>query len=326
MNQAHTEFTFFMKEHRFAEAAALADRQSVAAGDHSEFWLTRLSVALRESGKIDGALKAAEQACAIAPGNVWAVLARAEALLKKGSYEEAESFFQDALVDKKTMRKARWGILYCLSRTSSWERILEMIARWELPPSEAHSWRAKALAGMGRSEDASAECEAWLAGSPDNSEALWFQAELWAQRDGLDSTISRFSRLAKIPGKPLIYGEIYASLCKRAGRTKDALKQYGKLLGKRATPAVQRKQAFMLAKSGQEQEAIPLLEELLRGDPGDMYLNNGYIGACTRIGDPERAWKFYHELLSIHPEEKTIFGRLSRVRKIIEKNSMKEKG
>ena len=77
MDNVNTEFTTLMKQRRFAEAAALADRQLVAAGGHSEFWLTRLSVALKENGDADGALKAAEQACELAPANAWALVWRA---------------------------------------------------------------------------------------------------------------------------------------------------------------------------------------------------------------------------------------------------------
>jgi len=35
MDNVNTEFTTLMKQRRFAEAAALADRQLVAAGGHS---------------------------------------------------------------------------------------------------------------------------------------------------------------------------------------------------------------------------------------------------------------------------------------------------
>jgi pentatricopeptide repeat protein len=61
------------------------------------------------------------------------------------------------------------------------------------------------------------------------------------------------------------------------------------------------------------------MEELLRLAPDDMYLHSAYVPACTRLGDVDRAWKFYHELQSLHPESKGIYGRLKRVQKILEK-------
>jgi tetratricopeptide (TPR) repeat protein len=321
MNPFYTEFRSLMKARRYTEAAALADRQSVLEGSGDVFWLTQLSAALRAAGDVQGALKAAQQAYGIAPANVWAIMAQAEALFRAGRYEEASGFFPDALSDKRTVRRARQGLLYCLSKLKRWKRMLELIDQWELPPGEGQSWRAKSLLGLGKTDDASALCESWLSANPDAPDALWILSDIWTQKEGLDGAIRRFSRYAKIPGKPAVYGEILATLCKRAGRTDDAVKQYGKLLDKKTSPALQRKHAFALAKSGREEEAIPLLEELLRENPSDMYLNSGYIAACSRIGNPEQAWKFYHELIGLHPGEATLYGKLARVRKLIEKNA-----
>jgi len=278
-----------------------------------------LSVALKENGDADGALKAAEQACELAPANAWALLARGEALMKKGQNEEALPFFDDARADSRTAPRARRGALACLSHAKAWQRILESLVQWAVPEAEAYPWKTRALAGLGKTGDALAECGRWLAACPDSRDAVWQQAELWVASEGIDAALSRMGRLCKIPGKPAVYGEIYAALCKRAGRASDAVRQYERLLDAGATPALQRKQAFALAKSGREAEAIPMLEELLRTAPADMYLNNGYIGACGRGGSLERAWAFYHELMARHPAEKSLYGRLSRVRTLIEK-------
>jgi tetratricopeptide (TPR) repeat protein len=319
MDNANAEFSSFMKLRRFIEAAAFAERRLVMSGGRSEFWLTRLSSALREAGDLDGALDAAEKACALAPANPWALLARAEILQKKGAFEEALPLYMDARGDSRADVRARFGALLCLSRMNAWERVMDTLAQWSVAPAEAYPWKTRALAGLGRLEEAMEECGRWLAQFPDCREALWQQAELWVAAEGLEATLDRMARLARIPGKPAVYGEIYAALCRRAGKEGDAARQYGKLLEKKATPSLQRRQVFALAKSGRESDAIPMFEELLRDAPADMYLNNGYIGACGRAGALERAWAFYHDLMVLHPAEKSLFGRLSRVRKGIEK-------
>jgi predicted Zn-dependent protease len=318
MNNSNAEFSSMMKQRRFTEAAAFADRQLVMAGGRSQFWLTRLSSALLGSGDSDGALEAARKSCDIAPGNAWALCAQGEALLKKGLAAEALHFFNDARGDSRTAPRACRGAFSCMVRMKAWQDILDALVRWGVPESEAYAWKTRALVALKRTAEAQVECDRWLAASPDNRDALWQQSEIWIVTEGLDAALARMSRLAKIPGKPSVYGELHAALCKRAGKTADAARQYGRLLDRKVTPALQRKQAFALAKSGRESEAIPMLEEMLRKAPADNYLNNGYIGACARSGALERAWIFYHDLLKLFAAEKTLFGRIGHVRKCME--------
>jgi tetratricopeptide (TPR) repeat protein len=317
MQPAYTEFQSLMRSRRYTEAAALAERELVATGDRSEFWFTQLSNALRLTGEIDGALQAAVSACELAPTNAFALLARAEALYAKESFDEARVWYQDALSNPRTQQRARRGILRSLSRLGQWDQILELTVQWAMDPLESFPWKTRALAGMGKLDEAGQECDRWLAAAPDNPDALWQRTELWIETDGLDATRTRLGRLARIPGKPPIYGEIHAALCRRSGKAEEAARQYGRLLDTQATPALQRKHVFALAKSGREHEAIPLLEEFLRDDPTDQYLNNGYIGACKRAGQLEHALAFYGELLERHPGTKSLFGRIARVKKAL---------
>jgi len=182
----------------------------------------------------------------------------------------------------------------------------------------------KALLGLGRNGEAERTCDELLATEPDNPAALWKKAELQVAAEGVDPVRQRYSRLCRIPGKPAVYSEIYAWLCKKSGDVAGALAQYEKLSQSAADPSVLRKQAFALSKSGQDARAVALMEELLRLAPGDMYLNTAYIPACARLDDLERAWKFYHELLALHPQSKGIYGRLKRVRAAMEKKSREQ--
>lgn len=67
---------------------------------------------------------------------------------------------------------------------------------------------------------------------------------------------------------------------KKAGFPELALKEYGKIDASTKGPRVQKQKAFLMAKTGREREATPLLEELLTVDPKDVYLHSSYNAAC----------------------------------------------
>lgn len=310
----YNEFTTIYKRGAFKEAAGYAERCSLEPGENSGFWLTQQSRALLREGRSKEAHACAQRAVQHTPGNQYALLARADALVKLGRFSEALDDFTELLHSQKTVSRARRGVLECIAQTTkNWSRMLALITEWNLPPEEAFRWRVTALSGLERREDAMKECHNWLRLSPDNPTALWQLTELEIARDGLEQVLTRMARLAKIPSRPPIYGEIYASLCRRAGKTETALSQYKKLAGKSSDPRIIRKQAFALAKSGRETEAIPLMEELLRIDPGDIYIHSSYIAACKRLNDLARPERFYRELLSAHPNEKSLYGRLRKI-------------
>jgi tetratricopeptide (TPR) repeat protein len=316
----YREFAALMKRRAFTGAVSFAERLVVSSSGRNGFWLTQLSIALRESGRFKESFAAADKACAIEPGNPWPVLARAEASLKQGDCAGALSDFEAVRDDGRTGARARRGMLQCLAHEKAWDRVLDCLAQWELPARERHSWRVKALMGLGRMDEAAVECDRWLAQCPDDPQALWKSVDLQVGRDGLEAVRERMARLAKIPGESPVYGEIYASLCKRSGSMQGAAAQYEKLVQRASSPAILRKQAFALAKTGEEARAAPLMEELLRLSPDDLYLHSAYVPACRRLGDIGRAWKFYHELIALHPDRKPLLGRLKRLQKMMEQD------
>ena len=289
------------------------------------FWLTRQAAALTRAGEFGHALTVSEQALAIAPANPYAILSMAEALSGLRRYKEALDHYEPLVADAndKVATVARNGMLACLAQLRSWDRILEQIGMWRLPPDKVYRWRVKALEGQNRTGEAIDICHQWLKDNPDHPPALWALTELEIQRDGFDAVLTRMGRLAKIPSRPTIYKEVYASLCKRAGKPELALKQYEKLVNIASDPNIHRKKAFALAKSGREPEAIPLMEELLKLNPKDFYVHSAYIPACRRVKQLDRAMEFYQKLLESHPDEKSIYGRLKKLQKSIEPQSFK---
>ena len=306
-----------LKKGRYMEAARLAEIQYLAGSPNNPFWLTRQAAALSRANKYEQALGVAQQALALQPANPYGLLAVAEALSGLQRMEEAFLYYEAIAKDPKLYLFAYNGMLHCLCVNKQWERILQLLSLWEMPSDSGWPYRVKALAGLDRLDEAIDACRQWLSLSPDNPQALWELTELEIRQEGLETVLQRMGRIAKIGSRPPVYKEIYASLCRRAGQPELALEQYEKLTQTDADPRLQRKQAFVLAKSGRETEAIPMLEELLKLDPNNFFLHSAYVPACKRAELLGRALQFYEELLEMHPDEKPIYGRIKHIKKIL---------
>ena len=320
MSKAYDQYRELLSQRKFGEAARLAEQAHLEGNPRNPFWLTRQAAALTRAGEFGQALTVSEQALAIAPASPYAVLSMAQALSGLRRYEEAIEYFEPIASDAndKAATAARNGMLACLVELRSWDRILEQIGIWQLPPDTVYRWRVKALEGQNRPGEAIDICHQWLKDNPDYPQALWELTELEIQRDGFDAVLTRMGRLAKIPSRPTVYKEIYASLCKRAGKPELALQQYEKMVHSISDPNIHRKKAFALAKSGREPEAIALMEELLKLNPKDYYVHTAYIPACRRVKQLDRAMEFYQKLLELHPSEKSIYGRLRNLKKLMD--------
>ncbi|MEW6442389.1 MAG: hypothetical protein AB1640_15740 [bacterium] len=98
----------------------------------------------------------------------------------------------------------------------------------------------------------------------------------------------------------------------------EALGQYERLAASAPQTRIQRQQLFTLAKAGGEKEAIPLMEEHLRQDPTDFFMHNAYQGACRRAGELARSRGFYQEMVARFPKERSLYGRLRKIEKMLE--------
>jgi len=298
------------------DAVRLAERQVLAEGDQGRcFWLTQQSVALARAKLWDEALAAAESALTASPHNAYALLAAADALHGAGNATEALPRYEEAAGVERVRRRAWNGMLWCMAELRDWTGIVAFLQREPSAAEAGRRWRVKALAGLGREDEALRTCREWLRKSPDNPNGLWALVDLEIRREGLESVMARMGKVARIPSRPPIYREIYASLCRRAGQPEKAAGVYEKMAQGKPTARVERKRAFALAKSGREAEAIPIMEELLRQDAADVYVHSAYAAACRRAGMLERAEDLYVELLERYPEEKGLYGRLRNVRR-----------
>ncbi len=313
MTDAYQRFSALMGRGKYREAAELAAEELAKGEGAGAFWLTRKASALNRVLDHEQALVDSRAALAAEPSNPYAILCAADALLGLQRPQEALGHYQEIAAHAKAGGRARAGIFQCLGDLGRWQELLDSLAT--APTEERYPWRAKALRALGKMGEAMSECRQWLAERPDHPPALWELSELEVAADGLETVRARYERLARIPTLPPVYREIYASLCRRAGLPELALKEYQKMGGAGDGTRVQKKQAFLLAKTGREQEAIPLLEELLTLDPKDVYLHSSYGAACARVDQIERAIEFYLRLMGTHPEEKGLYGRISRLKK-----------
>lgn len=318
MSQKYYEYKELFKKGSYIEASNLAELEYFEGNKNNPFWLTRQAAALCRAQKYDRALNIAMQALALQPVNPYCILAVADALYGLKRVAEALQYYEEITSDPKVSSIAQKRILECFSEMKQWDKVLQFLAQWKIPQDTGFKWKIKALKGQNQLDEAIEACSQWLGIDPDNRQALWDLSELEIKRDGLESVLSRMGRIAKIPSRPPVYKEIYASLCKRAGKPELALKQYEKLSQSGTNIWIQKQQAFAFAKSKKYMEAIILEEELLKLDPTDIYLNKSYIASCNKSKQLERALKFYKELVGMHPEEKTIYGRIKTIKKMLE--------
>ena len=316
MTDAYREFSALVGSRKYRQAAELAERELEKGEGASAFWLTCRASALNRASDYEQAFADSRRALAIEPSNPYAILCAADALRGLQRPQEALGHYREIATHAKVGGRARAGIFESLAVLGRWQELLDSLAA--APAEVRRPWRVKALHAQGKTEEAMSECRQWLAARPDHPPALWELSELEVASDGLETVRTRYERLARIKTLPPIYREIYASLCRRAGLPELALEEYQKIGGTGEGTRVQKKQAFLMAKTGREQEAIPLLEELLTLDPKDIYLHSSYGAACARVNQIERAIEFYIRLMGIHPEEKGLYGRINRLKKKLE--------
>jgi len=313
MSAAYGTYRSLMTTGRFEDAARLAESEYLKDDADNPFWLTRQAAALCRAGRHEPALGIAQSALALQPANPYGLLAVAEALQGLKKPEEALLHYEDIADHPRLSAAARRGILECLLALKQWRRILDLLEQWGLPPEKSRRWRVRALVGLERWDEATSACRRWLHSQPDHPPALWTLTDLEIRREGLQPVLVRMSKLAKIPGRPPVYREIYASLCRRAGKPELAVAQYAEMARGAADPKILRKQAFALSAAGQKSEAVPMLEELLKIDPKDYYAHTSYLSACRKTNQLERAARFYAELVAQYPEEKQLYGRIRKI-------------
>ena len=172
-SKAYDQYRKLFDQGSYLEAAHFAELEYLNGDPNNSFWLTRQAAALSRSGDYEEAFGKAKQALSLQPQNPYAVLAVADALSGLGKIKEALSYYEEIAADAKVSAPARKSIFDGLTLLKDWDRILQLLGQWEMPPDKSFRWRVNALTGQNRLDEAIEICHQWLRKSPGNPQGLW---------------------------------------------------------------------------------------------------------------------------------------------------------
>ena len=210
----YDKFKSYLRSRNYNAAFETAEREALKNPAQKIFWMNQQAIALSNAGNTKEALEILKKALTIDPQSPWTLLLYSDARLKSGDISEALSGYEELVGNEKLARRAQKGALECLIRLGEWNKTLDYISQWNLPSEESYKFQIQAFTGLKRTDEAFSLCNQWLQLSPDNKSALWLLVMLEISRDGLETVRLKYERLAKIPSKPPVYGEIHAYLCK----------------------------------------------------------------------------------------------------------------
>jgi tetratricopeptide (TPR) repeat protein len=256
-----------------AEEAVAALRKSIeAAGESPAAWAL-LGAAYLKAKRSKSAADCLERAVALAPGDARifrgylnALFARAVRLLVHGDADMAR-------------------------------QMLGFVIENGLDNPATRLWRAKAYRELGRPKEALVDCEATLAGSPDDPSLLWLRAGLLLQAGRQKEALEEFNRLCveypDLPGLPQDergFARLRASLAFREERWKEAAEAALDLLKAEPKDAPLRGLAAeSLRALGQTDRAKNHFERAIEADPNSPDLRLGLSLTLWELGDYEGA-------------------------------------
>lgn len=314
-SERYLEYKKLISNKEYLKALLLAEEEHLRVSDGKVFWLVQQANALIKLKRISEAVAIAESALNVAPQNAWTLLTLAEAYRVNGDFARALELYEEVYLSLGSEPAAKFGLLRCLVDKKDWERLLEKLSQIELDEKEVLEYQLKAYSGLKDEAKVLLCVNRLLEICSEHRQALWEKTKIDIKREGMEGVLSKLARLVKIPSCALVYHELYAWVCKESGEMDKAISEYQRLVP--STSSALRQQAFALAKSGREQEAVPIMESLLSDNPSDVYVHSSYVAACTRISLQERAISFYSELLQKNPQQKNLYGCISRLRKSI---------
>ena len=312
MTEEFSRFQELLKSGNLTAALKVVEQQLLEKTD--PFWLTQQARVLVKQRKYKPALQVAQKSLSIKAADPYTILTLGDALFGLNRYTDALEYYKETISFSKLRALGHRKVLDCLVQLKNWQELLRYNTRVEIDAVDFYPYQVKALGNLERTAEAIQVCNTWLNLQPHQPRALRELMELQIKQDGLEAVLQHMERMAQIPSLPAIYKELYAALCARAGDHAKARNQLAELKKSSTDPWVERRNAFAMAKNGQERDAIPLLEEFLRSEPEDKYLHASYAAACRRVGELSRALEFYEQLLSANPEAKSLYGRIKGIK------------
>ncbi|MCL6595520.1 MAG: tetratricopeptide repeat protein [Firmicutes bacterium] len=310
------------REEALAEVADLAARhpeEAAVRGAHAAF--------LWAAGRRDAAVREAQAALSLDGDEAAAHTVLGQAEMARLRLDRAARHLGRAYARAPTARRA-----------ALWVRALRE-AR-DLAGAEAALAQELARAGEGGPAPAVRREEALLAearGDLGRAQALW--SELAQAGGGADAAYAR-ARLLALRTREMPAAEAAAELMGAArvrartdpeagraillaaadrrrsgGDLAGAAEAYRAYLAERpGDPYALRQLAFVLRRLGRAGEARPLLEALLRREPGDVYARNALVADYLAAGEREAGEAFFRALLAEHPQAKGLYAAIARLR------------
>lgn len=255
-----------------------------------------LGIELLRRGQVDEAIRHAQKAVRLDPGDAEAHNNLGNALLMQGQIDSAIRHFQEATRLKPQFPDAHCNLGFALDKKGLVEeaiRQLQEAIRLKPEFPVAHYNLGNALAKQGQSAEAIREYQETMRLKPDSALAHNNLGSQYLQQGQIDEAIRQFQEAIRLePGYAEARYNLGNALIKK-GQVDDAIRQLQEAVRlKPSFPEAHYDLGNSLAKQGQSAEAIRQFQEAIRLKPdyapayyslGNEYLKQGQIDAAIRL-------------------------------------------
>ncbi len=260
-------------------------------------------------------------------GNFIGQINLGEALLKKGTVNEAIAHFQKALQTKPDYAEAHYNLGIALFQKGSVdEAITQFQKALQTKPgyAEAHYNLGIALFQKGSVDEAIAHYQNALQSKPDYVEAHNNLGNALLQKGNVDEAIAHFQKALEInPDSVPAHNNLGNALLQK-GKADEAIAQYQKAL--QIEPDSVKTHNFLgnaLLQRGKVDEAIACFQEALQINPDNSEAHNNLGNALLQKGRVDEAIAHYQNALQITPDFAEAQNNLARVLAICPQASLR---
>jgi len=264
-----------------------------------------LSRAYEELGRPEEAVRSLRDALEQAPGSLSVYAALARLYRERGDRDAEIAVYREMLVEyphHQGTLAALADALIATSRSDEARQALQDLV--EHHPDDARSVIRLALLEFdaGEYESAAARFETALAENPEDHELAYFLGVLRQRTGDVDGALAAFERIPEHHGRYADARSQIAALFERQGDYPRALEQARIALRAAPSDALELYVARLLAKTGDFDGAVAMLESRLAENPDDddLLYNLGVLyGEAKRFDD---ALRYMHRALEKNPE------------------------
>jgi tetratricopeptide (TPR) repeat protein len=250
-------------------------------------------------------IPAFEKALALSPEDVRGNTHLANALVRKGEFEQAIRHYQTALKTNPRYLEARTNLGAALAQQGKLDQAIpEYRKALEVDPkyADAHADLGVALFRQGKLEEAIAQLGSAVEISPNFAEAHTNLGVALIQKGRPDEAIAHFEKaLQADPKNAEAHADLGVALLHQ-GKMREAIPHLEKALA--ANPGSAELNANLgaaLAESGRLEDAIPRLEEAVKLAPESAELQSNLANALSETGRPDAALPHFEKAAALDP-------------------------